>query len=113
MNVNIKNQYMSIKKCQRCQCEFNSDFNKKFSSELNYFLSKTKYNCLCIDCLSSLEKLSQEAKKETFPIPRESYMEGKHFYIENGLFVFTEYFHMLKGECCRNNCKHCAYGYRI
>jgi hypothetical protein len=24
--------------------------------------------------------------------------------------VFTEYYHILKGYCCQNRCRHCAYG---
>jgi hypothetical protein len=32
-----------------------------------------------------------------------------HYYIENGLWVFTEEFHKERGFCCGNGCKHCAF----
>jgi hypothetical protein len=111
---------MGEKTCPRCKKYFecnthdiqNCFCNKvTLSKDLKYFLSKTSYNCLCKNCLQELENTVAEAKKESFPIKRESYIEGKHFYMENDLFVFTEYFHIVKGECCRNSCRHCAYGY--
>jgi hypothetical protein len=38
-------------------------------------------------------------------------MEGIDFYWENGLMVLTEKFHLNKGYCCGNGCKHCPYYY--
>jgi len=110
---------MYNKICQRCKNEFtcnskdikNCDCNKvELSSELKYFLSKTEYDCLCQNCLTELGPIVSESEKERFPIKRENYIEGKHYYMEKNLFVYTEYFHIVKGECCRNNCRHCAYG---
>ncbi len=38
--------------------------------------------------------------------------EGDDYYInENGLFVFTEAYHLRRGYCCRSGCRHCPYGY--
>ncbi|MEI6087719.1 MAG: DUF5522 domain-containing protein [Bacteroidota bacterium] len=32
------------------------------------------------------------------------------YYIdENGLFVFTEKYHVAKGYCCGHGCRHCPY----
>jgi hypothetical protein len=31
------------------------------------------------------------------------------FYIEDGKYVFTEHFHLKRGYCCGNNCRHCAF----
>ena len=31
------------------------------------------------------------------------------FYIENGLYVFTEHFLIKRGFCCDNGCRHCPY----
>ena len=33
------------------------------------------------------------------------------YYIENGLLVFTESYHLKRGNCCKNSCRHCPYGY--
>jgi len=38
--------------------------------------------------------------------------EGIDFYInEDGLFVFTEAYHLKRGFCCKSGCKHCPYGF--
>ena len=31
------------------------------------------------------------------------------FYYENGYRVMTESYHVRRGTCCGNGCKHCAY----
>jgi hypothetical protein len=43
---------------------------------------------------------------------REMLVEGVDFYLnEKGYKVFTEAYHLKRGFCCKNGCKHCAYGY--
>ncbi|MEO1258178.1 MAG: DUF5522 domain-containing protein [Bacteroidota bacterium] len=37
--------------------------------------------------------------------------QGIHFYIENGLYVFTEKYHLARGYCCKSGCRHCPYGF--
>ena len=31
------------------------------------------------------------------------------FYIENGLMVLTKSYHLKRGYCCKNTCRHCPY----
>ena len=31
------------------------------------------------------------------------------YYMENGKFVFTAYYHLKRGRCCGNGCRHCPY----
>jgi hypothetical protein len=39
-------------------------------------------------------------------------IEGVHFYYEeHGLTVFTSVYHLEKGYCCGNGCRHCPYNY--
>lgn len=39
-------------------------------------------------------------------------IEGEDFYFnENGLMVLTEKYHLKRGHCCGNGCKHCPYEY--
>jgi hypothetical protein len=39
-------------------------------------------------------------------------IEGEDFYYnEEGYFVFTEKYHLEKGFCCGNGCKHCPYNF--
>ena len=37
-------------------------------------------------------------------------VEGRDYYIENDLYVFTTYFLKNRGYCCGNGCRHCPYG---
>ena len=48
-------------------------------------------------------------KKEK-PKVQEPLVENKHYYIENGCYVFTEYYLKNRGYCCGNGCRHCPYG---
>lgn len=34
------------------------------------------------------------------------------YYMESGLVVFTEAYHLKKGYCCKNGCRHCPYGFK-
>jgi hypothetical protein len=38
-------------------------------------------------------------------------IEQNDYYIDknSGLFVFTESYHLKRGYCCKNNCRHCPY----
>ncbi|HEY5465295.1 MAG TPA: DUF5522 domain-containing protein [Hanamia sp.] len=40
-----------------------------------------------------------------------NFIEGIHFYYEYGLIVFTENYHLQRGYCCGNGCRHCPYNY--
>ncbi|WP_238537630.1 DUF5522 domain-containing protein [Zavarzinella formosa] len=39
------------------------------------------------------------------PLP----VEGRDYYIENGRWVFTAFYHARRGHCCGNGCRHCPY----
>ncbi len=39
--------------------------------------------------------------------------EADEFYLSpEGFIVFTEKYHLKRGYCCQNNCKHCPYGFK-
>jgi Family of unknown function (DUF5522) len=39
-------------------------------------------------------------------------VEGQDFYFnEQGFVVFTASYHLQKGICCGNGCRHCPYAY--
>lgn len=75
------------------------------------FLLQTRYNCLCNNCLMHYEQLSQLAQVHEFPLQKKHFIEGTHFYQENGFWVFTELYHYLRGYCCESGCRHCPYGF--
>jgi len=35
--------------------------------------------------------------------------EGHEYYLENGKVIMTEKYHLERGYCCGNNCRHCVY----
>lgn len=37
--------------------------------------------------------------------------EGRDYYIENGVYVFTARYLKERGYCCENGCRHCPYGF--
>jgi Family of unknown function (DUF5522) len=39
-------------------------------------------------------------------------VEGRDYYVENGVYVFTADFLQRRGYCCRSGCRHCPYGFR-
>lgn len=36
---------------------------------------------------------------------------GDFYYSPEGYIIFTEKYHLKRGYCCKNGCKHCPYGY--
>jgi hypothetical protein len=38
-------------------------------------------------------------------------IEGIHYYVDNGLFVWTEKYLRERGYCCGNSCRHCPYSF--
>lgn len=107
-----------IKICQRCQTSFDCKRNDIANCQCNSiviskagndFLKKTKYDCLCKNCLADINRLTEMANKQVFPRHSADLKEGLHFYMENGFFVFTEFYHLLRGNCCGSGCRHCAY----
>jgi len=41
----------------------------------------------------------------------EPLVEGADYYVENGLYVFTERYLLNRGYCCESGCRHCPYGF--
>jgi hypothetical protein len=50
-------------------------------------------------------KKAQPAKE----VPVKSYKEGIHYYMDGERVVFTALFHIQRGQCCGNGCRHCPY----
>lgn len=58
---------------------------------------KTEFkDCLCPDCLKTLAQENLQ-KEEDF------------YFDENGLMVMTAAYHLKRGTCCGNGCRHCPY----
>ncbi len=36
-------------------------------------------------------------------------IENVDYYVDNGMWVFLEKYHLDRGYCCQNKCRHCPY----
>ena len=43
--------------------------------------------------------------------PRIEIEKDDYYLNEQGYKVFTEKYHLKRGYCCQNGCKHCPYGF--
>jgi Family of unknown function (DUF5522)/Cysteine-rich CWC len=111
---------MKLKNCSRCKTKIkcnasditNCRCNSIILSEATLqFLAANHNDCFCNACLQHLDQLVADSKSLAFPRDSKELEENVHYYIENGFFVFTELYHMLRGHCCRSGCRHCVYGY--
>lgn len=82
------------------------------SNATKLFLANSFHKCLCNACLTKFEQMQEYAQTHEFSKRRSQMEEGVHYYIENGYFVFTELYHLMKGQCCQNGCRHCVYGFK-
>ncbi len=112
---------MSEKICSRCdqqlECKVEDIANCactkiQLADQTKQFLKQTYYDCLCNDCLTNIDYFAVLNQQYKFPTNPSEYVPHIHYYIENGYWVFTEFFHYQKGKCCKNGCRHCAYGYK-
>jgi len=51
--------------------------------------------------------MSKNLKKQRNDFPP---VEKGDFYWEGGYMVFTAQYHLKRGYCCGNGCRHCPYG---
>jgi hypothetical protein len=48
-------------------------------------------------------------KSQKTPLKKVELQADIHYYFENGFMVFTEAYHLQRGYCCSNGCRHCPY----
>ncbi len=54
-------------------------------------------------------KQHYKTKQRVQEVPVKSYKEGIHYYMEGERVIFTALFHIQRGSCCGNGCRHCPY----
>ena len=111
---------IKIKTCPIC----NSNFDCTTNCWCNDFPSIMPINpergCLCKNCLKKevakkidtyLSNLTPKKRKTIQNLGSvKNTVEGIDYYINNdNLFVFTAWYHLRRGYCCKNNCLHCPY----
>ena len=40
---------------------------------------------------------------------KRDFIQGIHYYLEGERVIFTSLFHLERGQCCGNGCRHCPY----
>jgi len=61
------------------------------------------------------KQLVQEGTVKSFDWVQELYLkeqmkQSQDYYYEKGYMVMTEKYHLKRGYCCKNKCRHCPYG---
>jgi Family of unknown function (DUF5522)/Cysteine-rich CWC len=85
---------------------------------LHFVAEKFETACLCERCLEGLAyygKLSQDPREILDLLHREIRKDpaSLDFYIDDqGNTVFTAAYHLKRGHCCENDCRHCPYSFR-
>jgi hypothetical protein len=75
--------------------------------------------CLCPACLRDevlknidlyiAEVKQGKRKNEAAKFTTSAVVEGIDYYMDNGMFVMTAWFHLKRGRCCGSGCRHCPY----
>lgn len=81
---------------------------------------KTELSCLCPTCLAKSVNSQLDTIFQQYPLAHliklaKPYatngplLEDIDYTTENGLMVFSAWYHLKRGSCCKNNCRHCPY----
>jgi len=99
---------MQVKTCSNCSVDLTCGSQEDTCWCMAYApLTKLDAgkDCLCEGCLK--EAIQAETLSSESPVEEEA-----DYYIENGYYVFTSSYHLKRGYCCKNGCRHCPYGYK-
>ncbi len=109
------------KNCGRCnksfECKVGDISNCEcmeviLSIQTKNFLSKTEYDCICKNCLIQINQQVNKSHELVFSSKHSDLIEGIHYNIENRNIVYSEFYHIQRGFCCKMGCRNCAYGYK-
>jgi hypothetical protein len=101
------------KRCSKCGASFicgpQADMNECWCKELPPLSPITDgSDCLCRACLS--DRISTQPSRPAPQAMRPSALvEGEDYYLEGSAVVFTAKYHLRRGYCCGNGCRHCPY----
>jgi len=42
-------------------------------------------------------------------LEKKDFIQGVHYYLEGDRVIFTALFHLERGQCCQNYCRHCPF----
>jgi len=79
----------------------------------------TCFSCFTTVCSTKIDEYVATLSYETATdnkakdLPKNtSLIEEIDYYLENGNYVFKAWFHLKRGHCCTNGCRHCPYGFK-
>lgn len=118
---NIRQKYCSV--CNEpFGCGNESETKKCWCNDLPpIFTLDGITDCLCPTCLkvATIDKIEEYVSTITPENAKENkakdlpktthFIESIDYYIEDGKYVFTKWFHLKRGACCGNGCRHCPY----
>lgn len=117
---------IKVKQCSTCGTPFNCgdtlEGTKCWCNDFPpIFVPTTSIDCLCLKCfkqacaikieeyvLTVTPDTAKENKAKELP-KTENLIEGIDYYLEDGKYVFKPWFHLKRGYCCENGCRHCPY----
>jgi hypothetical protein len=126
--MRVEGKTVKNKNCSKCGTSFScgntGESNQCWCNDYPaFFLPDPAVDCFCPDCLKAacagkidayVASLTVEEaprnKAKDLP-PTDQLIEGLDYYLEDGKFVFKSWYHLKRGDCCRNGCRHCPYGY--
>jgi hypothetical protein len=120
------------KTCDRCQTSFDCsgcttgacwcmDYPAIFSCSTTDAANGAK-DCVCPQCLTAMTQahiaqtidqhiIHTTAPAEALACQGLPLIERLDYTIENGLWIFSRWFFLKRGECCGNACRNCPYGH--
>ncbi|GGX58590.1 DUF5522 domain-containing protein [Saccharospirillum salsuginis] len=117
---------MTDKTCSECRTVFDCAAGGSTGCWCNDFppvmAPDPSLSCVCPSCLA---KTLRQRIRETCDTldrtaclalarpyrDRKPLIEHLDYYLEDGNWVFTEWFHWKRGQCCGNACRHCPYSH--
>ncbi len=114
---------LKTKTCPSCNIDLtcgDTDAGACWCSDLPNIISlENSKGCLCQSCLAikvknRIDSFVLDFKNGTVDNIAPKYktknlIEGIDYYLENEFWVFTAWFHLKRGKCCGNECRHCPY----
>ena len=116
---------MKVKQCSVCEIEFTCGktgiSEKCWCASLPTIMpANFEQDCRCPSCLAKVisehinDAIKSKPHSEMLVIakPYQSQtriVEYIDYTIENGLHVFSQWYHLKRGTCCGNGCRHCPY----
>ena len=117
---------IKVKNCSNCSTAFNcGDTLEGSTCWCNdfppIFVPSEAIDCFCPSCFKNacatkIDEYVATITPETAPenkakdLPQSANLiEGIDYYLENGNYVFKAWFHLKRGFCCGNGCRHCPY----